>query len=189
LTQVLTDFAIHLPRAHRLFGVPLLQNAGDDAFDEVEVRLRLQRVVDAVIAGLVEFDVVHPGVVAEVRLAGRFYQPVSHKRAGRDEGFDDAGVDQVGDDQSLFGHGHRPRERHHHEAVFVAGHGFEHVGADTDLPRTEGRVAHRGDQVVDGLDFRKIEGLQRDEFVGNRIVQFAVDARALMMFIVHKSSE
>ena len=53
LVQVAADLAIELPRAGDLVGVPLVENFRDDALDEVQVGLRLQRVVNAVVAGLV----------------------------------------------------------------------------------------------------------------------------------------
>ena len=162
---------------------------GDDALHEVEVRLRLQRVVHAVVAGLVQLDVVHLRVVAEVRAPRGLHQPVRHQRAGGDNGVDDAVVNQIGDHQPLLGDGHRARQRHHDETLFVARHGFQHVGAFAHLPPGECRVAHRADQVIHGLDLRQVERLQRYQLVGNGIVQFALNAFAVrfVVFVAQRS--
>ncbi len=109
-----------------------------------------------------------------MRPAGRFDQSMSHQCAGRNNRVHDAAVDQVGDDQSLLGHGHGAGQRHHHETVFVHGHGLKHVGRLAQLPARERSLGHGTHQVVDRAHFREIQRLQRNQPVFDRVVQMAI---------------
>ncbi len=149
LVQGASDLAVELVGAQRLIVVPSLVDGADDLLHVVQIGLRLERVIDAVVSGLVQFHIVHLGVVAEVLASGSLDQPVGHQRAGGDDGMDEAMVDQIGDDQALLRYRHRAGKGHDDETVFVAGHGFKHVGAFADLASGEGGVAHRCDQVID----------------------------------------
>ena len=53
-----------------------------DLFDVVEILLGLERVVDPVVALLVEFFIRNLRIGAEVRAPGRLYQAVRHESAG-----------------------------------------------------------------------------------------------------------
>ncbi len=106
LAQVLADGAIQLPRACGLVRVPLVKHGSEDALHLVEVLLRLQGVVDAVVARFVELDIVHLGIVDVVRAANALDQAMRHQGAGGDQGAHDAAIDEVGDHQSLLGDGH-----------------------------------------------------------------------------------
>ena len=123
-----------------------------------------------------------------MRLAGGFDQPVRHERAGGDDGFDDAGIEEIGDDESLLGDGHGAGEGHDDESLAVAGHGFQHVGGVADLASGEGGAAHGADEVVHRVDAGKVEGFEGDEFVGDGIVQLALDAGALVGMIHLRTS-
>ena len=58
-----------------------------------------------------------------------------------------------------------PSESHDDEGLLVARHGFEDVGGVADLASGEGRAAHGADEIVNGVDFGKVEGIEGDEFV------------------------
>ena len=94
-------------------------------------------------------------------------------------------VDQIGNDQSLLRDGHGAGQRHHDETVLVASHGFQNFSAFPHLPPGECGVAHGADEVIYGVDLREIERLQRNQLVGNGIVEFAINALAvrLVMFL------
>ena len=124
----------------------------------------------------------------EVSAPGRFDESVRHERAGRDDRVHDAAVDQLGNYESLLGDRHRPGKGHHDEAVLIPRHRLEHVGSLAELAAGEGRLRHRTDQAVNGMDLAKVERLQRDQAVFHWIVQFAVDARAFLMIAVRRSS-
>ena len=93
--------------------------------------------------------------------------------------------DQIAKNQAHFADGHRAGERHDHEAVFVAGHGFEHVGGIADLPRGEGGLAHGADKIVDGVDARKIERENGSETIFDRVVK---DSSRHALFLCHSAS-
>ena len=118
-----------------------------------------------------------------------FHQAVRHQRAGGDHGLHHAVINEVGDDQSLLGHRHGAGQRHHHETIFVARHGFQHLSALAHLPSGKRGVAHGTDQVIHGAGLRQIERLQRNQFVGNGIVQYAIQAFAvtLVLLVTHHS--
>ena len=115
---------------------------------------------------------------------GGFDQSVRHQRAGRNDRVHDAAIDQLGDHQALLGHGHRAGECHDDEAFLVARHGLEHVGSFAELAAGKRGPGHGAHQVVDGVNLAGIERLQRNQPVRYRIVQLAVDARALVMMAV-----
>ena len=81
--------------------------------------------------------------------AGGLHQPVRHQRAGGNDGIDDAAIDQFGDDQSLLGDRHGASQGHHHETLFIPGHGLQHVRRFAHLPPGESRLGHGAHQVVD----------------------------------------
>ncbi len=89
-------------------------------------------------------------------------------------------------DQPLLGHSHRPRQGHHHKTILVAGHGFQHVGGFTQLPAGERGLRHRPHQVIDRMHLLQVERLQWNQPVFNRIVQLALDSRAVMVVCVSK---
>ena len=70
--QVVAYCAVQLPRTHNLLRVPLAQHFFHHQFNMVQVLLRLQCVIDAVIARLIQLNVVHSGVIAIVLAAGGF---------------------------------------------------------------------------------------------------------------------
>ena len=148
----------------------MLEHFAHHLFHVVQIGFGLQGVVHAVITLLVEFFVGNLRVVAEVGPPGGFYQSVRHQRASRDNRIHDAAIDQLRDHQALLGHSHRPRQGHHHKTVLVAGHGFQHVGSFAQLAAGERRLRHRTHQIVDGMHLVKVEWLQRNQPVFNRIV-------------------
>ena len=87
-------------------------------------------------------------------MPGRFDETVRHQRAGRNDRFDHAALDQIAKNKPIFADRQRAGERHHHETIFVARHRFQHVRGVADLAPGERRVAHRAHQLVDGAAFR-----------------------------------
>ena len=80
--RIAPDLTIDLVRANDFAVVPSFEDFRDDGLDVIEVRLRLQRVVHAVVAGLIELDIIHLRVVLEVRTPGSLDQTMRHQRAG-----------------------------------------------------------------------------------------------------------
>ena len=144
----------------------------------IEVLLRLQRVVHAVVAGLVEFHVIHPWVVAVMLATRGLDQAMGHERASGDDGIDDALINEIADDEPLLGHGHGPGQGHDHEAIFVARHGFQHIGCFTKLAAGKGGIGHASNQVIGSLNLPEVEGEDRRELIFGGVVQFAVDSDA-----------
>ena len=116
-----------------------------------------------------------------MRFPGSLHQSMRHQRAGRDDGVDDSPIDQLSDDQPLFGDRHRAGQGHDHEAVLVAGHGFEDVDGLTQLPAGECGLGHGAHQVVDRMHFPEIERLQWNQPVLDWIVQMALHTGAVMI--------
>jgi len=158
--------------------IPGVQHLRQHFFHVVEVLLRLDRVVDAVVTLLVKFFIGDCWVDAVVGTARRLDQSVCHQGAGGDDGIDDAAVDQFRDDQSLFGDGHGAGQSHDPEAVFVERHGFEDVGGFAQLAAGEGRPGHGPNQVIDGFDLAEIERFEGNQPVFHGIVQMAIRALA-----------
>ncbi len=174
LIEKFADAVMEFVTANSLRRIPLFEDAVDDLFDVIEIGFGLERVINAVVAGEKEFLVVHFGrIVAEVREASGFDEAVGHEGAGGDDGFDDAGFDEVAEDESHFADGEGAGEGHDDEAVFVAGHGFEDVGGIADLAGGVSGVAHGADEIVDGFDFGEIEGIDGTELVFDGIVEDA----------------
>lgn len=152
----------------------MFEDAVDDGLDVIEIGFRFERIVDAIVAGAEELVVVHfGGIVAEVGEAGGFDETVGHESAGGNDGFDDAGLNEIAEDETHFADGESAGEGHDDEAIFVASHGFEDVGGVTDLASGVGGVAHGANEVVDGFDFGEIERKDGAEFVFHRIVEDA----------------
>jgi len=105
--------------------------------------------------------------------AGGFDEAVGHERAGGDDGFDDAGLDEIAKDETHFADGESAGEGHDDEAVLVASHGFEDVGGIADLASGVSSVTHGADEFVDGFDFGEIEGEDGAELVLDGIVKDA----------------
>jgi hypothetical protein len=169
-----TDAPVKFPTADDFAGIPFVEDAVDDFFDVIEIGFGLEGVVDTVVAGKKELLVVHfGGIVAEVRAARGFDEAVSHQSAGRDDGFNDAGLDEITEDEAHFADGESAGESHDDEAILIAGHGFEDVGGVTDLAGGVGGVAHSADKIVDGFDFGEIEWVDRAELVFDGIVENA----------------
>jgi hypothetical protein len=174
LCEEFADAPVKFPATDDFVGIPLVEDAVDDFFDVIEIGLGLEGVVDAVVAGEKEFLVVHlGGIVAEVRAARSFDEAVSHESAGGDDSFDDAGLDEVAEDETHLADGESAGESHDDEAIFVAGHGFEDVGGVTDLPGSVGGVAHGAYKIVDSFDFGEIERVDGAELVFDGIVENA----------------
>ena len=170
--EILADAFVELPTADGFGGIPIVEDDFDNFFDVIQIGFGLEGVVDTVIAGEEELLVVHfGGVVAEVRAAGGFDEAMSHESSGGDDGFDDAGFDEIAENESHFGDGEGPGERHDDETVFVAGHGFEDVGSVTDLASGVGGVAHGANEIVNGFDGGEIEGVDGTELVFHGIVE------------------
>ena len=106
-------------------------------------------------------------------VAGGFDEAVSHERAGGDDGFHHAGVDEIAKDEAHFADGERAGESHGHETIFIASHFFENVSRVANLAAGESGVAHGADEFVDGAAFGKIERKNRAEFVFHRVVKNA----------------
>jgi hypothetical protein len=168
------DAPVKFPTADDFAGIPFVEDAIDDFFDVIEIGFGLEGVVDAVVAGEKEFLVVHfGGIVAEVRAARGFDEAVSHESAGGDDGFDDAGLDEVAEDEAHLADGESAGESHDDETILVAGHGLEDVGGVTDLAGSVGGVAHGADKIIDGFDFGEIERVNGAELVFDGIVENA----------------
>ena len=175
---------VQLIRAHHFVRVPAAKHGSHHAFHVVEILLGLERVIHAVVPGLVEFLVAELGIVPEMSAPGRFDQPMRHQRPSGDDGVHNAAIDQLGYHQSLLGHGHRAGERHDDEAVLVARHGLQHIGSFAELAAGERRLGHRPHQLVNGMNFAQVERFQRNQTIGHRIVQLAVDTRALLVIAI-----
>ena len=168
------DTFVEFPTADDFVGIPLFEDAVNDFFDVIEIGFGLEGIVDAIVAGAKKFVVIHfAGIVAEVGEAGGFDESVSHESAGGDDGFDDAGFDEIAEDETHFADGEGAGEGHDVETILVASHGFEDVGGVTDLASGVGGVAHGADEVVDGFNFGEIEGKDGAEFVFYGIVEDA----------------
>src|SRR5208337_2989812 len=101
---------------------------------------------NAVVTGEEEFVVVHFGrIVAKMREAGGFDEAMGHERAGGDDGFDDAGLDEITENEAHFADGESAGEGHDDETFLVASHGFEDVSGVADLASGVGGVAHGAD--------------------------------------------
>ena len=116
-----------------------------------------------------------------MREASGFDEAVSHERAGGDDSFDDAGFDEIAEDQTHFADGESAGEGHDDETILIAGHGFEDVGSIADLPRGVGGVAHGADEIVDCFNFGEIERKDRAELVFDGIVKDAAGNGFLWM--------
>ena len=110
-----------------------------------------------------------------MRLTGCLYQSVRHERAGRNDRIDDPPIDQLGDDQPLFGHCHGPCQRHHHKSIFVERHRFQYVGRFAELASGERSLRHGPHQAVNRSDLAQVQRFQRNQPILNRIVQLPVD--------------
>ena len=120
-----------------------------------------------------------------MRAAGGLDEAVSHQRAGGNDGFHDAGFDEVAENQAHFADGHRAGKGHDHETVFVARHGLENIGGIADLAGGEGGLAHGADEIVDGVDARKIERENGSETIFDRVVK---DSSGHTLFLCHSAS-
>src|SRR5882672_644621 len=59
LVKILADAPVNFPAANDVLGIPLIENFVHDLFDVVEIDFRLQRIVNAVVAGVEQLPVVH----------------------------------------------------------------------------------------------------------------------------------
>jgi len=84
--------AVDFPTAGDVFRLPFVEDVVHYLFDMVEVRLRLQRIINAVVPSLEKFTVTHLGVVAKMENNPQLDQSVRHERAGRNDVFDDASI-------------------------------------------------------------------------------------------------
>jgi len=66
----------------------------------------------------------------------------------------------------------------------VARHRLQNVGGFAELAARKRGLRHRAHQVVNGSSLGDIQRLQRNQPVGHRIVQLAVDSRAFRMTAV-----
>jgi hypothetical protein len=168
------DAFVELPATHDFFGIPLFEDTVNYLLDVIKISFRLEGIVDAIVASEEEFIVVHfRGIVTEVGTASSFDESVSHESASGDDGFDDARVDEITEDQAHFANSESASKGHDDKTVLVASHGFEDVGGIADLAGGVGGVAHGTDQIVDGLAFGKIERKDGAEFVLYGIVKNA----------------
>ena len=119
-----------------------------DLLNIVEVLLRLERVIHAVVALLIKLGVGHIGVIAEMGTSGGFDKSVRHESTGRDDRVDNAAVNQLGNNQALLRYSHRPGQGHDYETILIARHGFEHIGSFAKLAASEGSLRHRAHQIV-----------------------------------------
>ncbi len=187
--QVLADGAVQLPRAHDLLRVPLAQNFFHHQLNVVQVLLRLQRVINAVIARFIQLNIVHPWVIAIMFAAGGLNQSMRHQRSGGYHSVDQPFIDQVADDQTLLGHGHGACQGHDHEAVLVSRHGLKHVHRLAKLATGKCRVRHAAHQIADALGLGKVQRKNRRELVLHRIVELAVNACAFLLLAQRFTSE
>ncbi len=100
--------AIQLPTANRFFGIPALQNVIHHYFYGIQIHFRLERIVNSVVPREEKLVVSHFFVVTKMRAAGSFHQAVSHQRAGGNNRFHDAGLNQVAKNQAHLANGHAP---------------------------------------------------------------------------------
>ena len=156
----------------------------DDFLDGVEIGFRFEGVVDAVVTGFEESAVVHFGVVTEVGETGGFDQAVSHERTGGNNGADNSGFDQVAENQTHFGDGECAGKSQDHEAIFIAGHGFEDVGGIAYLAASESGLAHGANHSVHRARLGKIKRVNRLQVIGDRIVE---DSAGSSLFLCHSS--
>jgi hypothetical protein len=166
------DALVKLPAANDFIGIPFVEDAVDNLFDVIEVGFGFEGIIDAVVAGEEECVVVHfGGIVTEMGTACSFDEPVGHERAGGNDGFDNAGFDEVAEDETHLADGESAGEGHDDETIFVASHIFEDVGGVADLTGSIGGVAHGTNKIVDGLNFGKIERIDGAELVFDGIVE------------------
>jgi len=96
---------------------------------------------------------------------------MSHESARGDDGFDDAGFDEITKNEAHFADSKSASESHDNETFFVASHGLEDISGIANLASGVGSVAHGADEVIDRFDFGKIEWIDGTEFVLDRIVK------------------
>src|SRR6185312_15065483 len=179
--EVLADGVVQLPGAHGLLRVPFAQDFFHHQLHVIKVGFRFERVIDAVVARLIELFVVHARVIAIVVLAGGFYESVGHESAGGDQGVDQSAINEIADDEALLGNGHGAGKSHDDEAVAIAGHGFKHVNGFAELASGEGRIRHGAHEFVNGFDLAQIKREDGRKFVTYRIMQLAVNACAFLL--------
>ena len=73
---------IEFVRAENFTGIPFFQYFENHLLHIIQVLFGLKRVIHAVVALFVKFRVGNIRVVAEVRAAGGFHEPMCHERAG-----------------------------------------------------------------------------------------------------------
>jgi hypothetical protein len=108
-----------------------------------------------------------------MRAASGFDQAVSHEGARRDNSLHNAGLNQVTEDKAHLADRESTGQSHHDEAILVARHRFEDISGVTNLSGGIGCVAHSPNKLVNGLDFREVERIDRTKFVFDGIVKNA----------------
>jgi len=180
--QIFPDAAVNLPTAGGVIGVPVMEDVLHHLLDGVEIHLRLERIVDAVVTSREKLAVVHFGVVAEMRAACGFDEAMGHQRPGRNNRFYNSRLDKIAEKEAHFADGHRAGEGHDDKAVLVSRHGFEHIRGVADLPAGECRPSHSADEIVDGVDARQIKRKNRNQAIFDRVMQ---DAARRALFLCH----
>src|SRR5277367_1347618 len=176
---------MEFPATDNFVWIPVFQNAVHYFFHVIEIGLRLEGIVDAIVTGHKELVVVHlGGIVAEMRKTGGFDETVGHERAGGDDGLHDAALDEVAKYQSHFSDSECSGKSHNDETVFVARHGFENVCSITNLPGGVRGGTHCSHKFVDGSTFGKIKGEDGAQLVLDGIVQHT-PSNCLLPFFRH----
>jgi len=154
-------------------GIHAQHHLMDDALDVIEALLEFQRVIDPVVALVVELLVVHGGVVLEVRATRGLDEAVRHEGARGDNDVDPAVIDHVAEHEAHLRDGHRAREGADYEAVLVLDHRLQHVGGFAQRAPGKRRMGHRPEELVRGVDGTEVQRLECLEAVGDAIVQLA----------------
>ncbi len=176
LGEICPDGVVQLVGTHDFIVVPGFENRRHHLFDIIEVLLRLEGVVDAVVALLIEFFVRDFRIGAEMRPPGRLDQPVSHQGAGRDNRIHDPAINELGHDQALLGDRHGACQSHYNERVVVERHRLQDVSRFAKLTARESRLGHGSHQSIDRRHFRQIQRFQRNQAVLDGIMQMSVFA-------------
>jgi hypothetical protein len=168
------DAFVELPAADDFFGIPFFEDGVDNFLDVIEIGFGLEGIVDAIVASEEEFVVVHfRGIVTEMGTAGGFDKSMSHESAGGNDGFDDAGFNEITEDEAHFANSESTSKGHDDKTVLVASHGFKDIGGIANLAGRVGGVAHSADKIVDGFAFGEVERKDGAEFVFYGIVKNA----------------
>ena len=136
-----------------------------DAFSFVQVFLKLDGVVDAVVAFFEKLFVAHGGPMLEVQHPGPFHKPMGHQGACGHNRLDPAAFDHLAQNKSLFRNRHGPRNGNDPKAVWISDHRLKDISGFAQSSAAKGRIAHGANQIVDTVEVSEVERCERFQTV------------------------